>query len=138
MSAEAPLILLVDDDIDFLEINRHILEPQGYRVECCTDPEEAWERIHRQPPALLITDLMMSNLDSGFSLSRRVREEPALASLPIIIVTAVSSQCGLDFHPRRPEDLKAMGVDAYFDKPIPPKALVAKVAELLGKADAAS
>jgi CheY-like chemotaxis protein len=133
MTNAAPLIVLVDDDHDFLEINRHILEPRGYRVVCCSDPKSAWERMAEERPALVITDLMMSNLDSGFSLSKQIRQDPRFADVPIIIATAVTSQVGLDFRPRTPEDLKAMCVDAYFDKPIPPKELLSKVAELLAK-----
>lgn len=126
-----PLILLVDDDVDFLDIHRHILEPQGYRVVSVTDPRQAWETIQQEKPSLIISDLMMTNLDSGFSLSRQVKQDPRFADIPIIIATAVTSQVGLDFRPRTPADLAAMCVDAYFDKPIPPKALLEKVAALL-------
>ncbi len=134
MPQSGPLILLVDDDTDFLEINRHILEPNGYRVVCSSDPKDAWQRMSQEKPGLVITDLMMNNLDSGFSLSRQIRQDPRFADVPIIIATAVTSQVGLDFRPRTPEDLATMCVDAYFDKPIPPKALLAKVEELLARA----
>jgi CheY-like chemotaxis protein len=129
----APLILLVDDDLDFLEINRQILEPKGYRVVCDTDPQAAWQRLQTEKPDLIITDLMMSNLDSGFSLARHVKQDLRLADVPIIMATAVTSQVGLDFRPRTPEDLAAMSIDAYFDKPIPPQKLLDKVAELLAR-----
>ncbi len=129
----APLILLVDDDDDFLEINRHILEPRGYRVACTSDPKAAWAQMQQEKPALLITDLMMTNLDAGFSLSRQVKQDPRFADIPIIIATAVTSQIGLDFRPRTPAELAAMHVDAYFDKPIPPQQLLDKVAELLAR-----
>ena len=129
----APLILLIDDDEDFLEINRQILASKGHRVVCCTSPKEAWERMAQEKPALVITDLMMSKLDSGFSLSRQIKEDPRFADVPVIIATAVTSQVGLDFRPRTPEDLAAMNVDAYFDKPVAPQALLAKVAELLSR-----
>jgi CheY-like chemotaxis protein len=133
MADAAPLILLVDDDVDFLEINRHILEPKGYRVACASDPRQALERMVQEKPALVVTDLMMDDLDSGFSFSRQIRQDPRFADVPIIIATAVTSQVGLDFRPRTAEDLAAMSVDAYFDKPIPPKSLLEKVAELLAR-----
>ena len=133
MPEPAPLILLVDDDLDFLEINRHILEPKGYRVVCNTDPQSAWKRLETEKPDLIITDLMMANLDSGFSLARQVKQDPRLANVPIIMATAITSQAGLDFRPRTPEDLAAMSIDAYFDKPIPPQKLLDKVAELLSR-----
>jgi len=54
-------------------------------------------------------------------------------SRPVIIATAVTSQVGLDFRPRTPADLAAMHVDAYFDKPIPPKQLLEKIGALLAR-----
>lgn len=130
-----PLILLVDDDTDFLEINRHVLEPAGYRTCCATSPNEALECIAQERPDLVITDLMMSNLDSGFSLARRLKQDERCAAVPVIIVTGVSSQAGFDFRPRSEADLAAMGADAFLEKPVQPKVLLSRVATLLERRD---
>jgi len=127
------LILIVDDDYDFLAINRHILEKAGYRVVTASDPSEALARMREEKPALVITDLMMTAVDSGFSLSRSIRDDPRFAGVPVIISTSVSSALGLDFRPRTQEDLEKMRVDAYFDKPLDAQRLLEKVAELLGR-----
>ena len=132
--AEQRLILIVDDDYDFLEINRHILEKAGFRVVTASSPAQAAERISAETPDLVITDLMMSEVDSGFSLSRGLRDDPRTAAVPIIMSTSVTTALGLDFTPRSAADLASMKVDAYFDKPLDPAALVAKVRELLGTA----
>ncbi|HUK78233.1 MAG TPA: response regulator [Thermoleophilia bacterium] len=132
--AEQRLILIVDDDYDFLEINRHILEKAGFRVATASSPAQAMERIAAETPDLVITDLMMSEVDSGFSLSRGLRDDPRTAAVPIIMSTSVTTALGLDFTPRSAADLASMKVDAYFDKPLDPAALVAKVRELLGTA----
>ena len=132
--AEQRLILIVDDDYDFLEINRHILEKAGFRVATASSPAQAAERISAETPDLVITDLMMSEVDSGFSLSRGLRDDPRTAAVPIIMSTSVTTALGLDFTPRSAADLASMKVDAYFDKPLDPAALVAKVRELLGTA----
>jgi CheY-like chemotaxis protein len=134
MSAEQPLILIVDDDFDFLEINRIILEGAGHRVVTATNPAEALTRIDAETPDLVITDLMMTSIDAGFAFSAQLKGDPRTANVPIIISTSVSSALGLNFRPDSPEDLAKMNVDAYFDKPIDAQALVAKVAELLGAA----
>jgi CheY-like chemotaxis protein len=131
VSAEQRLILIVDDDFDFLEINRIILEGAGYRVVTATNPDEARERIATQVPDLIITDLMMDSLDAGFAFSASLKDDPRTAEVPIIISTSVTSALGLDFRPRSAEDMQKMRVDAYFDKPIDGRALLAKVAELL-------
>ena len=133
MDEGKPLILIVDDDFDFLEINRIILEGAGYGVTTATNPEEARARIDERVPDLVITDLMMDSLDAGFQFSAGIKDDPRTAGVPIIISTSVSSALGLDFSPHSKEDLDKMRVDAYFDKPLDGRALLAKVAELLGR-----
>jgi CheY-like chemotaxis protein len=123
-------ILLVDDDRDFLEMNRGVLEALGYRVRCASDPKAALVAAGAERPDLVVTDLMMDRLDAGFSLARAVKERHP--GVPVILVTAVAVQRGFDFRPRGELDLAAMHADAYFDKPVEPGALSAKVAELLG------
>ncbi len=125
------LIVLVDDDRDFLEINRGLLEAGGYRVACFQDPDRALASFKRERPDLVVTDLMMKNLDSGFSLARAIKSERGLAGIPVILVTAAASQRGFDFNPRTREELAAMNAEAFFDKPVAPEALLAKVEELL-------
>jgi CheY-like chemotaxis protein len=129
------LILIVDDDFDFLELNRLILERAGYRVATAADPGQALRMMAQEKPDLVITDLMMTNLDSGFSFSRAIKEEPAYADIPVIIATSVSAALGLDFRPRSTDESAAMNVDAYFDKPLDAPRLLAKVAELLKPED---
>jgi len=126
---KAKLILLVDDDRDFLEQNRGVLAARGYRVAGFADPEEALRAAEGEPPDLLVSDLMMKALDSGFTLARAIKSR--FPAVPVILVTAASSQRGFDFSPRGPEDLAAMNADAFFDKPVDPAALIAKVEELL-------
>jgi CheY-like chemotaxis protein len=134
MTAEQALILIVDDDYDFLEINRFILENAGYRVVTATNPAEARTRIAEATPDLVITDLMMTSIDAGFTFSAELKNDPRTAGVPVIISTSVSSQLGLDFRPHSPEDLAKMNVDAYFDKPIDAQALLTAVGELLTRA----
>jgi CheY-like chemotaxis protein len=124
-------IVLVDDDSDFLEMNRSVLESRGYATASFSDPQAALDAMETMSPLLVISDLMMKALDSGFSLARAVKSNPRLSRVPVIIVTAVGSRMGFDFRPRTPEDLAAMNADAFFDKPVSPAALLAKVEELL-------
>jgi CheY-like chemotaxis protein len=133
--AESPMIMLVDDDVEFINLNKHILESKDYRVVSCFGIEEAMKAMASEKPDLIITDLMMKELNSGFSFARRMKEDPQFKTIPIIIVTAVSSKMGFDFRPHTAEELAAMHVDAYFDKPVPPQRLLEKVAYLLGKAN---
>lgn len=135
MASDRPLILVVDDDADFQDIMRHILSNAGYRVTCCLSPDEAMGTIQDDEPAtipaLIITDLMMDTLDAGFLFAGRIREDERLDGVPVILVTAAGSVRGFDFHPRDPHDMEVMNIDAFFDKPVSPKVLLAKVTELL-------
>ena len=138
MSAEVgprdALVLLLDDDADFLDLERRIFEEGGYAVACHSDPQSALAALGATRPGrrvLVVCDLMMRALDAGFSFARTVKTDGRFADVPVVIVSAISSQKGFDFHPRTPADLAAMHADAFFDKPVQPRALLAKAAELL-------
>ncbi|MBM4033599.1 MAG: response regulator [Planctomycetes bacterium] len=124
-------ILLVDDDHDFLEMTSHVLEAAGYRVATTSDPSAALGLIATEKPALVVSDLMMKALDSGFSLARAIKADERFRGVPVILVTAIASRLGLDFTPRTPADLAAMGADAFFEKPITPTKLLAEIERLL-------
>ncbi|HET6485558.1 MAG TPA: response regulator [Spirochaetia bacterium] len=127
------LIYLVDDDRDFLDLLESILSRADYRVVAFSSPQSALAALDTaaELPSILITDLMMKSLDSGFSLAAAIRADPRLRAVRLIIVSAVASQRGFDFHPRSAQDLAAMHADAFFDKPVVPRALLDKVEELL-------
>ena len=128
------LIVIVDDDRDFLELQERMLSSQGYRVSSFSSPDAALAALRTDAdlPGLLVTDLMMSALDSGFSLAHAMKADPRLARIPVIVVSAVASQKGFDFRPRTEADLAAMNAEAFFDKPVSPQAFLARVKELLG------
>jgi CheY-like chemotaxis protein len=132
MPEDAPPIVIVDDDRDFLIMMRDVLQAAGYRVISAPDPAAAIEAMAREKPRLVVTDLMMKALDSGFSLARTVKEDPRLRDVPVIVVTGVAAKLGLDFTPRGLADLAAMRADAFFQKPVLPGELLAKIGELLG------
>jgi len=93
-SNQAPLVLIVDDDQDFLEMTREVLETGGYRVACADDAKAALETMIREKPELVITDVMMQAMDAGFSLARKIKELPGCSGLPVIIVTAAGRRLG--------------------------------------------
>jgi chemosensory pili system protein ChpA (sensor histidine kinase/response regulator) len=128
---EHPLILLVDDDVDCLEINRLSLEAQGWRVLTAFGPQEALRKIEQEVPAVVLTDLMMDTLNAGFGFAKLLRSDPRTAGVKIAILTAVGARLGFDFRPKSPQDLEAMGADAFLEKPADPERLVKTVSILL-------
>ncbi len=121
----APSILVVDDALTVRELQRSIFENAGYRVTVATDGEEALREISTQRPDLVLTDVQMPRMD-GFQLTEAIRGQPALASLPVIILTSRGS----DEDRRRGLECGADGyiVKSGFDQ----SALLSAVERLLG------
>jgi CheY-like chemotaxis protein len=126
-------ILIVDDDWDFIEISRFSLETQGYDVLAATRAKEGWKILKKEKPDLIIMDLMMENLDSGMALSQKIKNHPEFSSIPILMLTSITRETGMDFSPRNAEDFRHLHVDDFSTKPIKSKQLLEKVAKLLAK-----
>lgn len=129
--SEQRLILVVDDDPDFIEISRLALERAGYRVAGACSPAEALQAIAAERPALIVSDLMMNSSDAGFLFARRIKEDAALREIPVLIVSAIADRMGFDFRPAAERDLASMHADAFLRKPVPAATLTATVEKLL-------
>ena len=123
----AETILIADDEASIRDLARLYLEKEGFRVRTAEDGAAALEEVRREPPALLILDLMMPRMD-GWEVCRRVRAE---SNLPILMLTArdqdIDKIVGLE-----------MGADDYLTKPFNPRELVARVRAILRRAGAAT
>jgi CheY-like chemotaxis protein len=124
-------ILIIDDDQDFVEISKLALAGKGYRIRAAGSTPEAWKLLERKPPDLIILDLMMERLDSGMDLGQRIKNHPRLCSVPILMLSSISRETGMDFTPQTPEDLMQMHVDDFSTKPVKAKVLIEKVERLL-------
>jgi diguanylate cyclase (GGDEF)-like protein len=116
-------ILVVDDHEDNVELLRARLEARGYRVEGASDGQQALDRVFADPPDLVLLDRMMPRLD-GIEVARRIKAEPGLGFVPVIMQTA------LDSTEQVVEGLDA-GADDYIAKPINFPELEARVKALL-------
>ena len=120
-----PRILVVDDSADMRGYVRRLLAGQ-YRVETAADGREALEAVRRDPPDLVLTDVMMPGVD-GFALLAALREDAATRALPVILLSA---RAGED---ARVEGLRA-GADDYMVKPFSARELQARVGATLALA----
>jgi DNA-binding response OmpR family regulator len=113
-------VLLVDDDPKIRDLLRLYVEREGHRALFAADGESALETALRNPPDLILLDVMLPGLD-GFEVSRRIRD---VSDVPILLLTARSGEgdkvVGLD-----------MGADDYVVKPFSPRELMARVRALL-------
>lgn len=119
---ERTRVLVVDDAWSVRRSMQQLLEDAGYEVATAADGYEALDRLRAKPPALLITDLEMPNLN-GLELTRRVREVPQWSAIAVVMITSRTS----DKH--RTQALQA-GVDVYLTKPYQDADLLAQVRTL--------
>jgi len=124
-----PKILLVDDDIDFVEIAKRALERDQYEVVAAYSGTEGKEAAEREMPDLIILDAMMESLTEGFHVAHELRSHPKLKSVPIIMLTAINVQG--DYPWRLDKDEQWLPVDRFLDKPVEPDRLRAEVKAVL-------
>ena len=119
----SPSILVVDDEDDLLELVRYNLAKAGYRVSCVSTGEEALSHARRQPPDLIVLDLMLPAVD-GLEVCRRLKADAKTRDIPIIMLTAKSEESDVVRGLER-------GADDYITKPFSPRVLAARVKALL-------
>ncbi|MDZ7290247.1 MAG: response regulator transcription factor [candidate division KSB1 bacterium] len=135
MEKHKPIILVIDDDLDFVEAIRPVLESASYNVVAAFNAEEGKRRLLQEQPDLIILDIMMDSLFDGFSLCHSIKtskEYQAFRDTPIIMVSAVKEKAGSRF--QFPGDQYGLaGPDDYMDKPVKPNDLIARIEKLLKK-----
>jgi len=125
-----PKILIIDDDADFRDTCRMILESVDFGVLEAGSPEEGFEKVRAEKPDLVILDILMPREYEGFEVARRIREELHMTALPILMLSAIHDvkQVPYRFEP----DRTYLPLDAVLDKAAGPEALLMKAREMLG------
>lgn len=122
-------ILVVEDDIDQLDHISMILKADGYDVIRAQGQVEGEEAMLTSIPDLAILDLMMENMDSGFVLCHQIKH--LYPDTPVILLTAVKSETGVDFSPKSKGAASWIKADVLLDKPIRPEQLRSEVQRLM-------
>ena len=131
----SPKILIIDDDPDIVEAMRMPLEANDYIVITANCGKEGLQKAREEIPDLIILDVMMETDTEGFHVAYELRsEEPdseykGCRNIPILMITAISQKKGMNFSPEKDEAF--LPVDDFIEKPVQPKDLLKKVAELL-------
>src|SRR6187200_2917913 len=120
-------ILIVDDEPRIAALARDYLEHAGFAVATAGDGPAALAHVKRERPDLVVLDLGLPGLD-GLDVTRRLREDPSTAALPIVMLTArddeIDKLLGLE-----------LGADDYLTKPFSPRELVARVRAVLRRSE---
>jgi CheY-like chemotaxis protein len=112
----------VDDDRDIRETLQEILEQEGYEVATAKDGLDALETARDERPAIILLDLFMPVMD-GLEFRRRQLLDPALAEIPVVVVSAAA---GIE------DSISALGVAAHLEKPLRIEQLFEVVARYCG------
>ena len=119
-----PTVLLVEDNEDNLRIYSTILTYSGYRVVEATDGEAALVAARSESPAMILMDISIPKID-GWEVTRRLKADPATASIPIVALTA---------HALASDQAMAreVGCDGYIAKPAEPRTVLEEVRRRIG------
>ena len=120
-------ILVCDDDELLVDLLTYRLSAKGYQVSAARDGGEALERLAADKPDAVVLDAMMPVVE-GFEVLRRIREQPATANLPVIMLSARKQE-------RDIVGALELGASDFVVKPFIPEELIARLARLLGEED---
>ena len=119
----AKTVMIVEDNELNMKLFHDLLEAHGYSTVGTRSGTEALDLARRHHPDLILMDIQLPMLD-GYEATRRIKADPALNAIPIIVVTSYALSGDED-------KAKAAGCDAYVAKPYSPRALLAKIREYL-------
>ena len=120
-------ILIIDDDPDFVNATRIVLEKEGYKVERAAGGKEGFQVARKSSPDLVILDVMMDSVLDGVSVSRKMNEDDATRDIPIVMVTSIANTDYADLFPTD----EYIHIEAFLSKPIDPEKLINKIRRIL-------
>ncbi|HOO56107.1 MAG TPA: response regulator [bacterium] len=124
-------VLVIDDDPDFVDILKIILEKDGYEIEVASDPQSGFQKAVDTKPNIILLDVMFYAETLGFEYCRRFKNGADTKDIPVIMITSVGDVYGVDFWPADPDMLPA---DDYIAKPVNKTDLLDRVDRLIKRA----
>jgi len=123
-------ILLIDDDHDFVEATRTVLESGPYEVTVAYDGDEGLAKVEEERPDLVLLDIIMPTRD-GYQVCEKLKGDPELWHIPVIMLTSLSQRISDTAYSVL--DGLMLEADDFIDKPVRPTELLARIARLLGR-----
>lgn len=120
-------ILLVDDDIDFLETTRLLMELEGLSVVTAESGLEGWEKFQTENPDACVIDLMMEEMDSGFVLCYRIKGTARGEAIPVLMLTSSAHETGYKFSVKTEYERQWIKCDDFLNKPVIVSELLEKI-----------
>jgi len=129
--AKSLKIVMVDDNTDFLFTMETFLERNGFEVLTADDGQKGIELIRKEQPDLIMLDIMMETLFSGFEVCKQVRSDSDLKYIPIIGISGMGEELEIDY--RQWPDYDYFRPDAFMDKPVDKQQLLQMFPEVIKK-----
>lgn len=123
-------VLLVDDDRDFIESTRMVLE-EKYEVVVAFDGDEGIAKAREEKPDLIILDVIMP-VEDGFTAAEEISSDEELKNTPLILLTSFGSRMTKETEIPRSRGME-VSADDYVEKPVDPDALLEKVKNFVGE-----
>jgi DNA-binding response OmpR family regulator len=123
-------LLIIDDDPDFVGGIKSILEKAEYNVDVAYNPKDGFQALQTKHYDLLLLDIMMGRGAEGVSVARKIRKDPKLREIPVLIITGIREQIAFLF-PGQPVHPHFVEIDELVEKPVEPKFLLEKVGALI-------
>jgi len=123
-------ILLIDDDVDFVDSTRTILESKPYEVVVALDGDEGLHKAQEENPDLILLDIIMPVKD-GFTAAEQLKKDPRLSKIPVLMLTSFTAR-GAETGLARSRGM-SLETEDYIDKPVSPQELLATVEKHLKK-----
>lgn len=123
----AGTVLVVDDDPDFVEYTRIVLESQGYQVKSAATADLALRMMRENKPDVVLLDVMMSYVLDGLNVTRQMRDDPELRDVPVIMISAIVSREEAGIFPTD----QHLSVDTFMTKPVDPADLLEQIGKLI-------
>ena len=127
-------IMMIDDDPDFVAGIKSILEKANYSVNVAYNPKDGFQALQAEHYDLLLLDIMMGRGAEGVALARKIRKDPKLKEMPVLIITGIREQIAFLF-PGQAVHPHFVETDELVEKPVEPKLLLEKVSSLLRLAE---
>jgi two-component system alkaline phosphatase synthesis response regulator PhoP len=132
---EPKRLLIVDDDPDFVAGIKAILDTAEYETDVAYNPKDGFAALKARRYDLLLLDIMMGRGAEGVMMARKIRKDPALRDLPVLIITGIREQIAFLF-PGQAVHPHFVPLDELLEKPVEPELLLEKVGALLQAAEA--
>jgi len=126
-------LLIIDDDPDYVDGIKSILEKADYKVDAVYNPKDGFAALETGNYDLLLLDIMMGRGAEGVMVARKINKDPKLREIPVLIITGIREQMAFLF-PGQAVHPRILPTDELLEKPVDPKVLLEKVENLLKEA----